>query len=108
MPVQTTKSTLAAALGPQAQAAAKEAAKGEVQWGPDFSRLPPGIRGGIAQLTSCRFEQIDKDYPDAGIKKGDWQYRARAVMGARLQPLKRRSKPTCCRLSAQLRPRQKR
>jgi hypothetical protein len=58
----------------------KDAVTKEIEWGPDFSRLPPGIRGGRARLTYCRFEPVGKDYPDNGIKMTDWQYRARAVM----------------------------
>lgn len=80
MPAQVQKSALAAILAaPQAAAAMREAAAKEISWGPEFSRLPPGIRDGVAKLTSCKFEAIDKDYPDAGIRKGDLQYRARAV-----------------------------
>jgi hypothetical protein len=57
MPAVRGQSPLMAKLGPKAKAAF-DAHKGDAVEMSDFSELPPGIEGGVAQLVKCAFQEI--------------------------------------------------
>lgn len=72
------KSALMAKYGVKLDNAVKTHAADETDYG--FVQLPPGINNGVAQLEEAYFKEYEKDVPNAGIKKGDYFFRASAVM----------------------------
>lgn len=76
MPAQTQTSSFASKIGNRLDAAIKQHAKDETNYG--FTRLPSGIKNGTARLMKCYFAQ----HPDGHKKKGEWYCRLEATVVA--------------------------
>ena len=68
MPAQRQKSELFAKYGTKLDSAVRKHATDETDYG--FQRLPPGINGGIAQLTVCGFKKYEAN---SNMKRADGQ-----------------------------------
>lgn len=67
MPAQVAKGSVLAALGARLDASVKAHAADEIK---SFGQgLPPGIRGGVAKLTGCKFEIIPAGRKNAGAPR---------------------------------------
>lgn len=82
MPVQRGRSGLLDKLGPKLDAAVRQHADDDTDYG--FTRLPGGISNGIAKLTKCYFDQYK---PGSNMKRvdgssavGEYYFRAEGVV----------------------------
>lgn len=74
MPTQKVKSGLMAKYGKKLDAAVREHAGDETEYG--FVRLPPGIINGVARLSRCYFDVVGKGKQNAG----EYYFRAEGVV----------------------------
>lgn len=74
MPASKAPNSLLAALGDRGRKA-HEAHKADETQFDQFSELPPGIEGGIAQLDECKFDRYKK-----GKNAGQWYFSARGTV----------------------------